>query len=488
LLIHILLIQVLTGSVLHVPAEYATIQAAIDASLPGDTVLVAAGTYPENIRFLGKAITVTSVDGADFTVIDGSTPPDPDSASVVSFIDGEGSDSVLEGFTLSGGTGTKSGDTSMGGGILILGSSPTVHANIVTGNSLTSVQNCYGGGILCTLSSSPVINGNTITGNTVFSTDGNGYGGGVCYNYESSPEITCNVILQNTSEFGGGVYGKHASQAVIQNNVICQNEASHGGAIGCNPGTEPFICNNVLCDNTAFIEGGGIYARISDITVTNSIIRGNSAPQGCQIWLGETGAPAEMTIEYTNTQYGLDSIWIGPGSLLEWGEGNTDDDPQFQADSLSDYHLSTGSPCIDSGNPDALYNDPEDPQNPGYALWPALGTITNDMGAYGGNGAGYWTGISDIYSFTEGNDLSLQFSPNPHTGFTVASFVLPESGWITLGVYDVSGRLVMLQNTLFLPSGQNTRTLYIGYLPDGIYFLRIDIGEYTDSQPFILVR
>jgi hypothetical protein len=50
----------------------------------------------------------------------------------------------------------------------------------------------------------------------------------------------------------------------------------------------------------------------------------------------------------------------------------------------SDCHLSSFSPCIDTGNPDTLYNDPEDFSNPGNALWPAMGGLRSDMGAFGG--------------------------------------------------------------------------------------------------------
>ena len=45
---------------IHVPAQYSTIQQGIDAATLGDTVLVAPGTYVENIDFIGKGITVGS--------------------------------------------------------------------------------------------------------------------------------------------------------------------------------------------------------------------------------------------------------------------------------------------------------------------------------------------------------------------------------------------------------------------------------------------
>src|SRR5882724_7229733 len=57
--------------IIHVPADQRTIQAAINVANNGDTVLVSDGTYVENINFNGKAITVTSVNGASKTTIDG---------------------------------------------------------------------------------------------------------------------------------------------------------------------------------------------------------------------------------------------------------------------------------------------------------------------------------------------------------------------------------------------------------------------------------
>ena len=103
---------------------YASIQAAINDADTGDTVLVHDGTYVENINFLGKIITVKSVNGADSTIIDGNS-----SGSVVTFNSGEGSGSILDGFTILKGNGN------WGGGIRCFSSSPTITNCIISGNT-----------------------------------------------------------------------------------------------------------------------------------------------------------------------------------------------------------------------------------------------------------------------------------------------------------------------------------------------------------------
>ncbi len=58
---------------IQVPSQFPTIQAAIDASQDGDVVIVQPGTYAENINFNGKAITLTSTNPLDPTIVANTT-------------------------------------------------------------------------------------------------------------------------------------------------------------------------------------------------------------------------------------------------------------------------------------------------------------------------------------------------------------------------------------------------------------------------------
>src|SRR5262245_24864151 len=70
-----------------------SIQAAIESCGSGDTVLVAASTYFENLDFLGKSICVQSVSGPEATVINGNNQAE----STVRFVTGETNACIMEG-------------------------------------------------------------------------------------------------------------------------------------------------------------------------------------------------------------------------------------------------------------------------------------------------------------------------------------------------------------------------------------------------------
>ncbi len=60
-----------TGATINVPGDYATIQAAIDAAVSGDVIVVAAGTYTEDNVLINKGLTVQGA-GVGSSVIDAS--------------------------------------------------------------------------------------------------------------------------------------------------------------------------------------------------------------------------------------------------------------------------------------------------------------------------------------------------------------------------------------------------------------------------------
>ncbi len=155
---------------------------------------------------------------------------------------------------------------------------------------------------------------------------------------------------------------------VIVNNVFYGNEAEFGGAInawGRKTGSNLRLINNTFVGNHASLKGGGSYINHGHCTAINNIFWDNTAPDDPDIFYR-----GNLDISYSITQ------GFFPG------EGNTQADPLFENDT---FHFSNASPAIDAGNPDVTFNDPEDPENPGFPLWPAQGSLTADMGAFGGN-------------------------------------------------------------------------------------------------------
>jgi hypothetical protein len=198
-----------TGQIIHVPGDQPTIQAAINAAVDDDVVLVAEGTYYENINFLGKAITVAShyyMDGDERhinkTIIDGSQPGNPDFASVVTFMSGEDTNSILCGFTITLGTGTKLlipgwPEMRQGGGVICLASGAKVCHNIFKGNVIGGSPLCFGGGMVTGPPGFPVpvvIENNVFTKNEVYGIYS--AGGGGLDNYLPG-RITNNKFLNN---------------------------------------------------------------------------------------------------------------------------------------------------------------------------------------------------------------------------------------------------------------------------------------------------
>jgi len=208
------LIGLTNGQIINIPEDFSTIQAGIDAAGDGDTVLVAEDTYYENINFKGKAITVASlfILGGDTshiskTIIDGSQPTHPDTASVVLMISGEDSTSVLTGFTITGGSGTNLWNNLRGGGaICCIDGGGKIESNVITGNEVnTTDRMAYAPGIICVVDSNRnlVIRSNTIQNNSSQANSYIAHYGGiglVAFNDGGTMLIEGNLIVSNTVE------------------------------------------------------------------------------------------------------------------------------------------------------------------------------------------------------------------------------------------------------------------------------------------------
>jgi len=380
----------------HVPADQPTIQAGIDAAVDGDTVLVAPGTYVENINFNGKAITVKSGNGAEVTTIDGNQ-----SGTVVAFGNGEELDSIIDGFTITNGLAGSGGGITCGEN-----SSPTIKSNIITGNNTNGNIGHTGGGGIFTLSSSPLIIDNLISQNT-----GDWSGGGIYCYYYSNPIITNNIIIYNKAVssaengHGGGIACRVDSSPLIMNNVICHNESnSNAGGIYCFLASSPAIVNNIIFGNKASIVGGGIcLQRGNSPTIYNSILWNNTAPAGHEIAVLFYHTPSSLSVSYSDVQGGEAGVFVDSSCTLNWGAGMIDADPLFVDPTGGDFHLKWDSPCRDTGDNSAPNLPAED-----FEGDPRIAYGTVDMGADEFYHHLYYTGNA-----TPGASIELKFTDLP---------------------------------------------------------------------------
>jgi hypothetical protein len=309
---------------IHVPGDQPTIQAGIDAASNGDVVLVDDGTYFENINFKGKAITVASLywdDGdpahIDNTIIDGSKPLHPDSASVVSFFNGEDTTSILMGFTIQGGGGTLVEDELFGGGIFCRFAGPKiVHNKIINNLNINEANIISGGGISATRTTplTIIIRDNLISNNICFQDEGFlASGGGISVAYYSSCILENNIITQNQAinmgagqALGGGIEF-YLSTVVVQYNTFLENIAENynsswnpwgGGIYGEDINEGSVITGNLVGSNTAnggaSSKGGGIgiFGMTGPITIDGNLVEDNEA---------RFGAGLSMAVNQSNT-------------------------------------------------------------------------------------------------------------------------------------------------------------------------------------------
>lgn len=357
--------------------NFTTIQAALNSTsvVDGDTITVQPGTYVENIRFYGKAVTLTSVDPnhPENYIIDGhlKTLADPnyDVGSTILLRDHETPTTIIEGFTIKSGTGTSGlgGGNRFGGGVACLGSGATFRKCAIENNQ----TNYYGGGMYienfaqvylenCTIRNNITTKrggGIYVTNGTLNLTDcllehntNSTENGGGLYTKNSTLVVDRCQISNNAALRGAGIYFYDGGNMAFSNSLMAGNNAtSTGGAIYLYSGADPTLIHCTLANNHATTEGAAVYCTGASNPIFRNCIFWRNDPNATQ-FVRNSGAPA---LYFCDIQGG----WTGTGGH------NINKDPNFvrpdpnYLQNQGDYHLTLGSVCYDSDDP----NDGGDP-------------------------------------------------------------------------------------------------------------------------------
>ena len=474
LAILLLIYAVASARILNVPAEYSTIQAGVDASVNGDTVLVAPGTYEaDTIVIQDKNILLTSAEGPASTVI-----------SACVWIRGLTVDTtcVLRGFRFNGQNVSGWPDQL----IRIRDGSPLIWGNVIENNR----NDNFGAGIYAR-ESGAVIRGNIVHGNSVCA-----FGGGIlAQNLDTTHQrqvvIESNVVTANAA---GGCMNDEgdcggicmAAPGVVRYNLIVGNSAlrlvwqAEAGGLYANAARTQ-VYNNTIVGNTAWGslpsrhgKGGGLYTTShspdGDGFIKNNIIAFNPLGNGVHAYVPDSAS--RFVWDY-NLVFGNDSLdYVG----LEPGPHDIQADPLFVDRFSGDYRLLPNSPCIDAGDPTM----PLDPDS-----------TRADIGAY------YFDqsvgidepGPTGPYSFSLAQNY-----PNPFNGQTIISYQLDKEAAVSLHIFSITGHLVLpLVNKELQKAGEH-RYIWDGTdkngksVSTGIYFYELYVDDYRESKAMILIK
>jgi len=497
----------------RVPSDLPTIGDGIAAATTGDTVLVAPGLYLETINLHGKAITLRSEGGPDHMVIDAQG-----AGSVLTCNSGETPESVIEGFTLTGGYAVN------GGGLFLLDSSPRLHHLIAKDNDATA-----DGGGMHIAHGNPDLKGVLLIANRaqrgagLFAIDGiyslddlladsnqaTGDGGGVWISRgtlvlrrpilegnraasgagvvadNGNLEIYGGQISDNEATLLGGGLHSRCAQVTLADLRVARNHAVSGGGLSLTDGQISFDRVAVL-NNLAEEQGGGLHMLRAPLVALQSTIHGNAAPAGSGIHAVDQHLTLSSSLVTQNrdgagidvlrvvTALSHNDVWANEGGNyagLSAGPNDICIDPRYVAPSWGDYRLLWRSPAIDGGDP-AARRDPD-------------GTRA-DMGAT---------------PFDQSDALELYLSSHRrrvrpgdriqvlHTTINTSDAPIQVAAQVTLGLPgggETALRELLIKVEPAGRQGYSTQRTWSATIPwsapEGQYEYRVDLGDYGVSR------
>ena len=301
--------------VINVPLDAPTIQAAIDLSDDGDVVEVTDGTWTgpgnRNLDFGGRLITVRSISGDPLLC----TIDCENNTRGFVFQSGEGETAVVSGFTILNG----SAPGTAGGGIMVIGSNPTI-------------INC------------------------IFRSNASQVGAGMSLQSSNSLVTNCQFIANDATALGAGMHivggAPELTNCVFFDNIALGN----GGGLNVTSGTLVSISNCTFAGNDALFFGGGIRSTLASLPqLTNCILWGNLDASG-SVQIAQIAADTAPSVLYSTVQ----GSWPGTG--------NISGDPLFINAGAGDLRLGAGSAAIDAGSNTVVPDDTSDLDGDGDLL------------------------------------------------------------------------------------------------------------------------
>jgi hypothetical protein len=410
---------------------FPTIQAAVDAVAPGDTIALADGVFRgegnRDIDFGGKPLVLHSQSGQpEDCVLDceGSATVPRRAFYCHSW---EGNDTLVEGITVRNGWGRDDPyGMREGGAVLCDFAAPAFRDCIFTDNHAD-----FGGVFMLIGPSSVSLTRCTFTDNYADLDAG-------CINCRdvSAPRIVaCRFENNSAGSRAGGILSDDYSAPEVSECTFTGNYAVNGGggAYACGI-SDPHYLRCTFAGNAAGTNGAGLACACSADALLESTIIAFSSNGPAISCLSNSAASLACCDLYGNP--GGD--WVGPIAGQYGIDGNFSEDPLFCDFAAGDLRLGGESPCLPRNHPQA------EPCGL-IGAW-GVGCPGAAVDPPGPAGRGLWLAPA---------------RPNPSRGATALRFALPEgdrAGMVTLGIHDAAGRLVRTLVARPLAPGVHTAT------------------------------